>query len=496
LNQFVRTALIVSLFLAAIACTPNVAWQAKLRARSTALADSLIRSVTPWEVPSRTFLVEDHGAVPDGRMVNTRAIQMTIDECADAGGGVVLFSSGDYVTGTIVLRSNVMLEIGKGAKILGSTDLSDYPEHIETLKSFASEQYMIRQSLIYAENVTNTGIRGKGEIDFRGGKANFPGGESTGQMLGRPLGIRVIGSKGFVMQDITLRNSAAWMEHYLASEDLFFDGIKVINHANFNNDGLDLDSCRNVVIRNAFINAEDDAMCLKGSSGQPSENILIENSTFVSSCNALKIGTETLGSFHDIVVRDVVLGGIPDGLQFSQARKAISGINLSTVDGGDVEDIVIDNAEIDRAECPIFIRAGNRGRNLAGTGERGPGHLRRILIEHVRGSDNLRQGSFISGLKGDPIEDVLISDMTLSMSGGGTAEMANTPVVESPTAYPDAKMFSADGLPAYGFFIRHARDVTIDNGGVDPTTPDARRFALSGGDTSGVVINGHPLTES
>lgn len=98
------------------------------------MADSLILHLRPWEVPQhRIYKVENFGAKSDGMTVNTVPIQHAIDACSEDGGGYVIFSSGDYVTGTIELRQNVMLKVERGARLLGSTDLKDYPEKVEQM---------------------------------------------------------------------------------------------------------------------------------------------------------------------------------------------------------------------------------------------------------------------------------------------------------------------------------------------------------------------------
>ena len=320
------------------------------------LADSLTQHLKEWEVPKVVFKVEKFGAIADGKTINTKAIQFAIDKCSNSGGGTVLFAKGDYVTGTIELKSNVMLCVAEGAKILGSTDLADYPAKVESFKSVMSEIHKYRISLIYAEKAVNIGICGKGEIYFRGEKEHFPGPETAGEIEGRPFGIRMIECKNVVVKDITLRNAAAWMQSYLYCENLIFDGMKVFNQANYNNDGLDPDGCRNVIVRNCFINSHDDAMCLKGASAKPCENILIENSTFYTACNALKIGTDTQGDFHNIIARNLTLGGIPDSLKsFLNLYECSTGITLATTDGGNVENILIRDVNISRSRCPVFF---------------------------------------------------------------------------------------------------------------------------------------------
>ncbi len=457
---------------------PNEAFEQRLNL----LADSLSRNLKPWTVPSRVFPVEKYGAVGNGKTLNTKALQKAIDACSQSGGGTVLLAKGDYVTGTIELKSNVMLEVAEGARILGSIHLKDYPERVESFKSVISEMHRYRISLIYVEKATNVGICGKGEIYFRGEVKNFPGPETISEIEDRPFGIRMIECRNVHLKDITLRNSAAWMQSYVYCQELIFDHITVFNHANHNNDALDPDGCRNVIVRNCHFSSHDDAMCLKGASAKPSENILIENSVFYSTCNALKFGTDTQGHFRNIIARNLVLGGLPNASDSFRGRDDCStGITLATVDGGNVENILIQNVEISRSRCPIFIFIGNRGRRLNEKMEH-PGHLRNILIKNITGTENRRQGSLISGLKNYPVENILIQNMNLEMIGGGTAEMAKIQVTEEEGGYPDAQEFSRTGLPSYGFYIRHAKNISLDQVSVKATTEDQRpEFILDSG---------------
>ncbi len=477
------------------ACSQQTTWQDKLEESLNHIADSLSSNLKEWEVPDRIFEVEDFGAVADSQTINTLAIQKAIDTCSASGGGIVLFTSGNYVTGTIELKSGVMLKVSRGATILGSIDLNDYPPKVESLKSIMSEWYEFQQSLIYAEKADNIGIMGHGEIYFRGEKENFPGEESPEKEPGRPAGIRMFECKNVVVKDILLRNSASWMQGYVYCENLIFDGMKVVNQGNWNNDGLDPDGCKNVVVRNCFINSEDDAMCLKGASNRQSENILIENSTFVTSCNAFKFGTDTQGSFKNIIARNLVLGGTPDSLEALIGHEASTGITIATVDGGNVENVLISNVVINQARCPIFLRVGDRGRVIKGTPRPVPGYLKHIIIRDIRGERNLRQGSLITGIDGYPVEDIIIQNVNISMAGGGTAEMASANVTEDEGGYPDAHQFSRSGLPAYGFYIRHAKNIQLENATISPKTEDQRPVFKSGGDIENVLINGKRLDD-
>lgn len=477
-----------------IAFAQEASWETNMKSRLLKLADSLTTHLKPWVAPDKTFMVDDFGAIADGQTLNTIAIQKAIDACSSSGGGTVLFSKGNYVTGTIVLKSNVVLKIEKKAKILGSTNLNDYPEKIENFKSIMSEFYVFRQSLIYAEKAENIGIYGEGEIYFRGEKQNFSSPQTTGKIVGRPLGIRMIQCKNVVLKDIFLHNSASWMQNYIYCENLIFDGIKVHNHANYNNDGLDPDGCTNVIVRNCFINSEDDAMCLKSGSGKPCRNILIENSTFYSTCNALKTGTDTQGDFQNIICRNLIVGGVPDSLRSSNGKFATSGITLATVDGGNVENILISNITINHALCPIFIKTGNRLRLLPEWKKTGSGFLKNIVIETIKGVNNSQQGSFISGIKSQPVENIVIRNMNLTMENVTDSVFSALPVSDKENGYPDAKNFSTDGLPAYGFFVRYANNITMEDISVKTTAPDGRPGFVSGKATLNLSANKMPFT--
>lgn len=441
------------------------------------LIDSLTTNLKPWAVPNAIFNVDEYGAVGDGKTLCTAYIQKAIDACSKAGGGTVLLSKGDYVTGTIELKSGVMLCVAEGATMLGSTDLKNYPERKEQLKSVMSEIHRYRQSLIYAEKAVNVGICGRGEINFRGERANFPGPETIGSIEGRPFGIRMIQCKNVVLKDITLCNAAAWMQNYIGCADLIFDGIQVYNLVNYNNDGLDPDGCRNVIVRNCHIQSEDDAFCLKGASGLPTENVLIENCTFRSACNALKIGTDTQGDFKNIIIRNVILGGLGDKTADFRGRTDCStGITLETVDGGDVENIFIQNVDISHSRCPVFMYIGDRGRTIS---KQKPsiGCLRNVQILNVTGKDNGIQGSLITGIPEKSIENVKIQNVRLETAGGGTDNLRNVKVPLR-TKYPDAQSYRRGGLPAYGFYIRHAVGVQLENVSVIPAKTDKREMIV------------------
>ncbi|RZJ07399.1 MAG: hypothetical protein EOP39_16495 [Rubrivivax sp.] len=464
------------------ACTSATAWAASLRRDLDAMAARLTRTLKPWPVPPRVFKPEAYGL---DRNLATAAIQAAVEACAAAGGGTVRLATGDYVSGTIVLRSGVMLEVAAGARLLASTDLRQYPEHVARRPTVQDSNMGMNQSLIFAEGCERIGLGGKGTIEGRGTFANFPGEETINATPGRPFLIRILDSSHVVVRDLRMRDSPCWMQNYLNCEDLLVDGIHVENQSNHNNDGLDIDGCRRVIVRNCWISSGDDAMCFKGASQRPTEQVLIENSQFYSSCNALKFGTDSQGDLRDVLVRHVTLGGPSASMRSIKRRKADGGVSWETVDGGTVERIVVHDAQIVRAESPLFLRLGDRGRVRPEQARPAPGKLRHIVFDRIRGDDNGMRGSFFTGIPEHRIEDVLLRDIDLVMAPatGPAADPAEIP--EDADKYPDPHMFSTV-MPAYGLWVRHIRHLDLERVRFASTGPDSRPMLLAGVDAEPV----------
>lgn len=460
------------------ACTaPD--WDAALRRDLEAMADELTRTLHPWPVPDKVFAPEAYGLRP-GELA-TAAIRRAVDACAAAGGGIVRLAKGDYVSGTIDLRSGVMLEVAEGARLLASTDLKDYPERRARRPTVQDSNMGMNQSLIFAEGCTRVGIRGKGLVDGRGTQDNFPGQETAGATPGRPFLIRMLDCSQVVIADIRLKDSPCWMQNYLNCEDLIVDGIHVENQANHNNDGIDIDGCRRVIVRNCFISAEDDALCFKGASQRPIDGVLVEHCRLYSTCNALKFGTDSQGDFRNVLVRHVEVGGPSADMRVLKRRKADGGISWESVDGGTVERVLVTDAHVVRAESPLFLRLGDRGRVRPEQARPQPGCLRRIVFERITGSDNGRRGSFFTGVPGHAIEDVLLRDVDLPMAAAAGSAPRGQDIPEAPADYPDPHMFAAV-MPAYGLWTRHVRRLTLQRVRFTTNGPDPRPMLLAGPD--------------
>lgn len=472
-------------------------WADPLVAELSAMADRLTKTVKAWPVPAVIVRPENFGHVPNSSDLATVPIQRALDACAAAGGGTVQLSQGDYVSGTINLRSGVMLEIAEGARLLASTNLADYPEHVAKRPTVQDSNMGMNQSLIFAEGCRNIGICGKGQIYGRGTPDNFPGSETIGQTPGRPFIIRIIDSSNIVIRDIRLKDSPCWMQNYLNCEDLLIDGVDINNQANFNNDGLDIDSCRRVIVRNCTITSEDDTLCFKGAGQRPMEQVLVENCHFYSSCNGVKFGTDSQGDFRNILIRNIEVGGLkPEMFAKHNAktiRKADGGVSLESVDGAICERIVVQNVHIVRAESPLFLRLGGRGRVRPEQSRPAAGVLRQVVFENITGEDNGVRGSFFIGNVGKPIEDIVLRDIDIRMKGAENPKIDEAVIPENPDKmYPDPHMFdeimpTPGVMPAYGLWTRHVRNLTLHRVHFQMEGRDTRPAFKAGPDTVGVV---------
>lgn len=471
-------------FPAAAATCAVPAWVAPLRADLEAMAVRLTATLKPWSGPRRVYTPEGFGYRP-GQLA-TAAIQAAIDALAAKGGGTVRLKHGDYVSGTIVLRDNIRLEIAKGARLLGSLDLHDWPEHVAQRRTVQDTNMGMNQSLVFAEGCRNIALAGHGEINGRGDR--FHGDETIHGTPGRPFLVRIIDCRDVHISGLTMVDSPCWMQNYLNCDNLLIEDLSVVNQANWNNDGCDIDGCRNVIVRRCAFNSGDDALCFKGASQTPTENVLIEDCTFISSCNALKLGTDSQSPFRNVLARRLKLGGVTPDMRHFKPIGAISGISWEIVDGGLAENILATDITITHARSPLFLRLDDRGRVQPDQAKPEVGTLRRIVFERITGTDNGPRGSYFSGIRAKRISDVVLHDIDLRQQAATSAAMDQAAIPELYNVYPDAEMLKDYGnlAPAYGLWARHVENLSLVNVRFTPDGPDSRPMVLADLDVTGL----------
>lgn len=437
---------------------------------------------------AKEFDIRDFDAIGDGTTVNSKAVQKAIDACHIDGGGVVRIPAGNFVIGTIRLKSNVTLSLDHGANLLGSTNTADYPtDGLDDPREGGPH------CLIYAKDATNIMIEGLGVIDGRGSAENFPRRRIRGRNSGlRPRLLRFTDCDQLTFSGVTYKRPASWGLHLIDCRNIHFNAITVrFRNNNYNNDGLDLDGCENVVIENCDIDSGDDAICLK-SSKNPCRNIVVRNCRVASNTAPLKFGTSSRGGFIDVKVTNCHFYDSPMGA-----------IKLQLVDGGRLENVDISRITMEDVGNPIFIRLGDRGKTFGGSREKAPvGTLKNIRIRDVVANvtiedretaaratyKNLKVDKtpgitdaekskagpiMITGIPGHYVENVTLENVTISYPGHGTAQDSKRGIAEDIDRYPEQFFFGV--LPSWGAYLRHAKDVRFINVQLKTRTPDARK---------------------
>lgn len=240
-------------------------------------------------------------------------------------------------------------------------------------------------------------------------------------------------------------------------EDVVVDGVTIRDAFA---DGIDPDSCKRVRITNCDVESDDDAVCLKASFllGVPgaTEDVVVSDCRLRSSSNCFKLGTESTGDFRRITLsRCVFEGTAPDHRDASAAAEG-GGVALLTVDGGRIDGVTVSDVTMRDVAAPLFVRLGRRGRDQPGAV---PGRLRNVVIRNVSAS-GATDTAAITGLVGHAVEGGTLEDVRITTAGGWRRHRG-LDVPERPARYPMVGMYGM--LPAYGLYVRHARDVRLRN---------------------------------
>ena len=406
--------------------------------------------VNAEQPPSPIFNPHQFGAKGDGITSDTAALQKALDACAGTGGSVVL-SPGKYVSAELTLHGRTTLFLQKGAVLMGSTNLGDYP----VLLPEPSAKSANCRSLLYACNADGLTIDGEGAIDGRCQEMNMPPDvRKIGTEGKRPSLIRIFRSRNVTLRNVTLRNPCMWTQVYQDCDQLLIDHETVNAPPDcWNLDGMDICDSHDVVIRNCDLKCEDDAICLKSHNRRGLKNVLVENNRIhCYRANAIKLGSATRGPVTNVeIVSNLV------------TYAKYGGLCIESVDGSDINGFVVRNLDMYRVNNPIYIRLANRSGN--------PGSITNVLIENVR--------AYETGLSADPLSGKAPAPPSCSITGlpkakiggvclkncyiempGGAEKIPRTPA-EREKDYPQSTMFG--NVPAYGLYVRHAEDVVLDH---------------------------------
>jgi len=453
----------------------------------------------------KVFDITAHGAKGDGTTMNTQAIQQAVDACHDAGGGVVSVPKGVFITGSLRLKSGVMLRIEKDAILRGSPKIADYAVETEELNwleapnfLFKSFNTQFRPALIYAEGAERIGLEGAGVIDGQGGVDSkiFPNKDDAQRR--HPILIRFEQCRDVKLTGLTLIDPGMVTTFFARSTDIQIERVTVRsrNSAKFGN-ALVFAGSRRVRIKDCDADCKDDCITFMNFHPDwPNEDIDISGCRLTTNWCAIRIGAESFGATRRLTMKDC---------KFTDCQ---GGIKIESAGGQTHEDLSFSNIEMTKVCQPIMVLASRFAFSKLHQTRRPPiGHIRNVRFEHIKavvGDGGILRSSWknaapykrfcsavVSG-PGSRIEDISFSDIDITFPGGGTAEQASRlDVGELLEAFEYLKWaVPFDGeLPASALYLRHVKGVRLENVRFAVEKPDARAF-IAGDDVQSLMLQG------
>lgn len=453
-----------------------------------------INQVKDFKIPSYSVKISDFGGVDDGVTLNTEAFAKAMAHLAAKGGGHLIVPEGIWYTGPIQFVDNVDLHLDRGALILFSENLADYPslesdwEGLKTYRCMSPLSARGKKNISVTgegtingngqcwrpvkkmkmtepqwKKLTQTGVtNSKGDVWFANGKikdiyehqeimervhkGDKAAVEQAHDFL-RPVLVSFMGCKNVLLQGVTFENSPAWNVHPLMCENLIVDNVNIRNpwYAQ-NGDGIDIESCTNVLLVNSSFDVGDDAICMKSGKdkdgrdrGVPSSNVLIDGCTVYHGHGGFVIGSEMSGGCKDIVARNCVFIGTDVGLRFKSTRGR----------GGVVENIYVDNIKMTDipGEALIFdLYYGIKpGAPVPPVTEETPS-FRNIFIKDVVCRSAGRAALF-NGLPEMPMKNVVLEDCRFRANNGFTLNHVDGLTLKNVTVdVPGEKITYGEGV--------------------------------------------------
>ena len=464
--------------------------------------------------PDHKENITRHGGVPDGATLNTGAFAKAIDALTQKGGGTLVVPRGLWLTGPIVLQSNINLHLEEGAVVLFSPDFSLYPV-IETI--YEGRIAKRCQSPISGKGLTNVAITGKGLIDGWGeawrpvkkmkltdaqwrklisleGSLNAKGdiwSPPDRKEFLRPVMISLQECNRVLLEDVTFQNSPAWNIHPLMCENFTARGIVVLNPWwSQNGDGLDLESCKNAVIVNCSFDVGDDAICIKSGKdeegrkrGKPTENVIVDNCIVFHGHGGFVVGSEMSGGVRNIKVSNCTFMGTDVGLRFKSNRGR----------GGVVENIHISNICMVKIPTePLLFDLFYGGTSPVPDGDEperdaqmddqflpvteATPQFKDIYIRDIA-CHGAARAMFFNGLPEMNVNNINISNVTITAERG--AEIAESDGVK----LNNVRIIAAQGP---NLILHHAKNIEID--GFSGNGDEQAKLSVTGSRTQNINI--------
>ena len=423
----------------------------------------ILKRIVPPKFPAREFDVTKFGAVADGKTSCTTAFRVAIAACAKAGGGSVIVPDGKYLTGAIHLRSGVNLHLADGAEIIFSDKLEEYLPVV--LVRVGGVELYNYSPLIYARDCTNIAITGKGK--FNGNSKKWWDWKSSETKLGFEMGAkgvpveqRIFGKPEFcirpsflsfvsctnvLLEDFTIGSGPNWTIHPIYCQNTTIRGVSVITDGP-NNDGIDPDSCRDMLIEDCTFDTGDDCVVLKSGYNEdgwrvarPTENVIMRRCTSKRGHGGLVIGSEMSGGVRNVFMEDC---------QFEGTDRAIR-IKSRADRGGVVENIFARNLKVKNMQREVVILNMDYSSDRQKLVKATPPIFRNMQFENITG-DGAPTAILIQGLSDSPIRDIRFVNMTINSTRGVVANFVSGLVFDNvqvaPTNGPVFKLTDATNI--------------------------------------------------
>ena len=386
------------------------------------------------------------GAMGDGMANDTSAIQAAVDACATSGGGGVYFGPGRYLTGTVLLKSNVRLYLEAGATIAGSTDFADYlPD------SYCRTE--TRGALFYGQDLKNVVVEGAGCIDGNGGafwEPEYCNDTALKPKLQRPHALFLIAnSENIAFRDVTIKNSPCYTVWLLGCDKVKISGITIDNPLNGpNTDALDIDCCGNVCISDCDISAGDDCIALKSDAkrfgkDKGCENIVVSNCTLRSSTCAIRVGYEGDGAIRNCVFSHLAIYDSSKGIDIISILPGLLLPFTEIIEGARIEGLIFSDIVMEKVTIPIFMW---QGKEVEGDFK---GKIGNVTINNVIAKS--QQFCFIGGSSESPLSDIGLNNVRLIIQGRINSSDFEVPCV-----------WGGDKIP-WGLYFRHIKGLVLNN---------------------------------
>jgi len=428
------------------------------------------------------FNITALGARGDGVTLNTKAIQAALDTCTRSGGGWVFVPPGRFLTGTILLKSNVILYLAPGATILGSQNIADYANVREKCPYAEPLNYC----LIYAEGVENVTVTGRGTIDGNARPGHFfkqlPGHHGLPE---RPMLLRFYDCRKVEVTDVFLTGAGSWCTHFSHTKQVKLDRVNIYNEIQ---DGFNIQSSEEFTISNCNLRCGDDGIALTTDGQQsPLKNFVITNCLISSRWAAVRLGPLSRGNYENILISNCVFRDCYGG-----------GIKIGMFEGAEIRDVSVADIVMENVTAPIAIYLSSLPPIGLATRQLAPiGGIRNIRFSNIRAiatgtagppwyaqempGEGPDQSSclFLHGSPGHRIENVTLSDIHVTVPGGGTQaeadrrDLPDFPDIPKDKTWPE-HLAEWGPMPAYGLYARHVHGLSLHQVRFDATRPDAR----------------------